>query len=222
MSRAWSIGSVGPAVRERTRTESRLAKRPGVARRPAPRPRARAAGAAPTRLAYTAPMRPVTLALALLLVACGEPAPAATSSTTPSAVVTVTTNHSADPWPSGTARTFSARWSRAGSGWIYDAVLLLRNDGGRVSGQIQWTLVAVDMTEAPYMIARVGASATEVVAGTFHPAEGRVDLEGLSVSDDSLISTDRYQLVLGADGSLAGRTITNSMDWSGSLVGRAR
>ncbi len=165
-------------------------------------------------------MRLAILALALLLVACGEPAPAATSSTTP-APATVATNHPADGWPSGTARTFTARWSRAGSGWIYDAVLLLRNDGGRVSGQIQWTLVAVDMTEAPYMLARIGASATEVVAGAFHPAEGRIDLEGISVSDDSLISTDRYQLVLGADGSLAGRTITNSMDWSGSLVGRA-
>lgn len=156
----------------------------------------------------------------VLAAACGgDPAPAAGGGTT--TVTIAATNRPADPWPSGVTRSFAARWSRAGSGWIYDAVLVLRNDGGRVSGQISWTLVAADMREAPELAYRVGGSAVEYVVGTFSVGEGRLDLQGTGVSDDTLISTDTYQLFLGADGSLSGRTITNSMDWSGTLVGRA-
>lgn len=157
------------------------------------------------------------LLLLVLLVGCGAAAPP--SAPAPSAPPPRATNaHTA--WPAGTTRRFTARWTDGGEPWVYDALITLHYDGRAVVGEIAWTLVVADPAY-PDLVARQGSSAVESVVGSYFPGEGRLDLSGRSVSDSSLIGTDSYQLVLGRDGSLVGRTRSDESDWNGAISGRA-
>lgn len=159
--------------------------------------------------------------LLLFLVGCGAaaPTPAPTPSAPRSAPPPRAANaHSA--WPAGTTRRFTARWTDGAEPWVYDALITLHYDGRAVVGEISWTLVVAD-PGYPELVARQGSSAVESVVGSYFPAEGRLDLAGRSVSDSALIGTDTYQLVLGRDGSLVGRTRSDEGDWNGAISGRA-
>jgi hypothetical protein len=118
---------------------------------------------------------------------------AAVSSTAPS-----TEARPAEALPDGARRRFSGAWS--GDGWRYRLLLDLERRGAVITGSIRWTLAE---TPDELYVARVGETATEIVRGTFS-SPGLISLEGQSVSDDSLISTDHYELHLGEDGSLVG------------------
>jgi hypothetical protein len=163
-------------------------------------------------------MRTLLPLFVVLLTACAGREPMSSSSG--AILVEARTVNAPSAWAPGTVHRFAARWTEPGTGWVYDGVLTLRLEGRNVVGEIAWTLVAYDPREID-LAHRVGVSAIEYVAGVYAPAEGRIDLEGQSVSDPGLISTDRYRLVLGVDGSLVGRTETNDRDWEGSLIGRA-
>jgi hypothetical protein len=76
----------------------------------------------------------------------------------------------------------------------------LAREGATVRGAIRWTLAE---TPDEMYTARVGETATEYVTGTFSPP-GLIALDGTSVTDDSLISADHYDLHLADDGSLVG------------------
>jgi hypothetical protein len=103
-----------------------------------------------------------------------------------------------EPWPDGARRRFSGAW--AGEGWRYRLLIDLERRGGVVTGSIRWTLAE---TPDELYVARVGETATEQVRGTFAPP-GLITLDGQSVTDDSLISADHYELHLAEDGSLVG------------------
>lgn len=163
-------------------------------------------------------MRALVTLFVLWLAACGGSEPVSASSGT--TLVEVRTTNAPSGWVPGTVRRFAVRWTEPGRAWVFDGIGTLRLEGRSVVGEIVWTLVAYDPREFD-LASRVGTSAVEYVVGTYAPAEGRLDLHGQSVSDPTLISTDEYQLVLGADGTLVGRTLTNDRDWGGSLIGRA-
>jgi serine/threonine protein kinase len=103
-----------------------------------------------------------------------------------------------DVFPSGTDRRFVGQW--AGEGWRYRLMIDLAREGSSVRGAIRWTLAE---TPDEMYTARIGETATEYVSGTFSPP-GLIALDGTSVTDDSLISTDHYDLHLAEDGSLVG------------------
>jgi serine/threonine-protein kinase len=103
-----------------------------------------------------------------------------------------------EPLPDGADRRFTGSWS--GEGWRYRLMIDLSRDGAQVSGAIRWTLAE---TPDELYTARIGETATEYVRGTFS-APGLVALDGQSVTDDSLISADHYDLHLAEDGSLVG------------------
>ena len=96
----------------------------------------------------------------------------------------------------GTTR-FAGHWS--GAGWRYRIVMTLVRDGMYVSGSIRWTLL--ESADVLFQ-ARIGESATEQVEGTYEG--GRLMLEGQSVSDDSLIDTDGYELQVAPNGMVTG------------------
>ena len=96
----------------------------------------------------------------------------------------------------GTTR-FAGHWS--GEGWRYRIVMTLVRDGMYVSGSIRWTLL--ESADVLFQ-ARIGESATEQVEGTYE--DGRLMLEGRSVSDDSLIDTDGYELQVAPNGLVTG------------------
>jgi serine/threonine protein kinase len=102
------------------------------------------------------------------------------------------------PFPDGSDRRFVGTWS--GEGWRYRLVLDLAREGQVIRGAIRWTLAE---TPDEMYTARVGETATEYVTGTFS-APSSIALEGQSVTDDSLISTDHYELQIANDGSLSG------------------
>lgn len=102
------------------------------------------------------------------------------------------------PFPDGTTRRFVGTWS--GDGWRYRLNIDLTRSGSGVDGAMRWTLA--ETPDAMYT-ARVGETATEYVRGTIS-ATGQLSLEGRSVTDDSLITADHYELVLADDGSLSG------------------
>jgi serine/threonine protein kinase len=104
----------------------------------------------------------------------------------------------AGPFPSGSDRRFVGQW--AGEGWRYRLMIDLAREGATVRGAIRWTLAE---TPDEMYTARVGETATEYVTGTFSPP-GLIALDGTSVTDDSLISADHYDLHLADDGSLVG------------------
>lgn len=102
-----------------------------------------------------------------------------------------------DPFPlEGTTR-FAGHWN--GAGWRYRIVMTLVREGMYVSGSIRWTLL--ESADVLYQ-ARIGESATEQVEGTYEG--GRLMLEGQSVSDDSLIDTDGYELQVAPNGMVTG------------------
>ena len=102
------------------------------------------------------------------------------------------------PFPPGADRRFVGQW--AGEGWRYRLMIDLARDGSTVRGAIRWTLAE---TPDEMYTARVGETATEYVTGTFSPP-GLIALDGTSVTDDSLISADHYDLHLDDDGTLVG------------------
>ena len=102
------------------------------------------------------------------------------------------------PFPDGADRRFLGTWS--GDGWRYRLVLDLAREGRTIRGAIRWTLAE---TPDEMYTARVGETATEYVTGTFS-APSSIALDGQSVTDDSLISADHYDLQIADDGSLSG------------------
>jgi serine/threonine protein kinase len=103
-----------------------------------------------------------------------------------------------ETFPDGTERRFVGQW--AGEGWRYRLVIDLERNAGDLRGTIRWTLA--DTPDEMYT-ARVGETATEYVSGSFSGL-GPISLDGTSVTDDSLISADHYDLQLGSDGALFG------------------
>lgn len=95
----------------------------------------------------------------------------------------------------------------------FDLIIELSIVDTSVDGRIQWTLKA---TRAAHVLSRVGHSGIETVVGTYDRSKSSVRLEGTDVSDAGLLSTDQYDLVLGADGTITGRS-RNGGDWSGRL-----
>ncbi len=101
-------------------------------------------------------------------------------------------------FPDGSDRRFVGAW--AGDGWRYRLMIDLAREGRTMRGAIRWTLAE---TPDEMYTARIGETATEYVSGTFSPP-GVISLDGQSVTDDSLISADHYDLHLADDGSVVG------------------
>ncbi|MBX7196008.1 MAG: protein kinase [Sandaracinaceae bacterium] len=115
------------------------------------------------------------------------------------------------PFPDDASRRFVGTWGDGA--WRYRLMIDLVRDGSTVQGAIRWTLAE---TPDEMYTARIGETATEYVRGTFS-APGQITLEGTSVTDDSLITADHYDLVIANDGALSG----SAREGGGRLSARA-
>jgi hypothetical protein len=100
------------------------------------------------------------------------------------------------------------------SGYLFAATLFLNvASDGVADGRFVWTLKRSPLPEEQR---KLGMSATEFVSGKVDSAAGTVTLSGTRKDDpDDVIFTDRYRLVVGANGrSLAGVS-GNLGDWDG-------
>lgn len=94
--------------------------------------------------------------------------------------------------------------------------LSLSEDGGRVDGQIRWTLVR---TTRPDKISKIGSTATEYVSGSFDPGSRRVSMSGYRKDDPAnmLVMLDQYRLNLSADGRTLNGAARNGGKWNGRI-----
>jgi hypothetical protein len=78
--------------------------------------------------------------------------------------------------------------------------------GGKVSGQIVWT---IRRTTNPKKIDKIGTSAVEYVQGTFNPVTRMLSLKGYRKDDpNNIVILDRYNLSLTEDNqTLSGKSI---------------
>jgi hypothetical protein len=84
-------------------------------------------------------------------------------------------------------------------------------------GQISWRLDATP--PGSFLESRIGSTAFEYVHGTFDREKKLMQVEGLYVSDPTLIETDRYRLQVEKDGlSFIGMTEEHG-EWSAQTVG---
>jgi hypothetical protein len=91
----------------------------------------------------------------------------------------------------------------------FTATASFTETGGKVSGQIVWTL---QRTSNPKKLNKVGVSATEYVQGTFNPATRMVSLRGYRKDDpNNIVILDRYNLSLAENNqALSGRSISGN------------
>lgn len=106
--------------------------------------------------------------------------------------------------PSG---SWSGEWNSKTT--YFTATADFTESGGKVSGQIVWT---IRRTTNPKKIDKIGASAVEYVQGAFNPATRMLSLKGYRKDDpNNIVILDRYNLILAEDNqTINGRSINGN------------
>jgi hypothetical protein len=105
--------------------------------------------------------------------------------------------------------SWSGDWSSKTTYFTAEATLT-ETTGGRVTGQIVWT---IRRTSNPKKTDKIGTSAVEEVQGTFNPSTRILTLRGIRKNDpNNIIILDRYNLSLAADNqTLMGKSIGGTL-----------
>jgi hypothetical protein len=117
-------------------------------------------------------------------------------------------------WPDGTRRTWSGLWSDTTS--RYSFVLDLERTGSQLRGAFTYTR-RVDPGWAQF----IGETGLEYVRGTYRESSRSIEVSGYAVSAVGHLGMDRYRIQIHDDGSVSGRSFTNTHDWSGHLSAHA-
>lgn len=106
--------------------------------------------------------------------------------------------------PSG---SWSGDWNSKTT--YFTATANFTESGGKVSGQIVWT---IRRTTNPKKIDKIGTSAVEYVQGAFNPATRMLSLKGYRKDDpNNIVILDRYNLILAEDNqTINGRSINGN------------
>jgi hypothetical protein len=99
-------------------------------------------------------------------------------------------------------------------GSVYTAVVQLNvTPDGTVDGSISWTLKDA---RRPDLAAKVGQSGTEFVRGAYDARCRVLALAGYRLDDPQhILGTDRYELILAANGAGLGGVTANGDTWTG-------
>ena len=111
-------------------------------------------------------------------------------------------------------------WTAPG-GWVYEADFQLTPGlGGAILTDINWTLRAADASRADYQ-GKLGMTGVEHVRGQFVSNVGYVTLEGYALDDPhTILSMDRYRLVVSDDGTTLGGITRDNGDWNGQFIAK--
>jgi hypothetical protein len=111
-------------------------------------------------------------------------------------------------------------WTAPG-GWVYVADFQLTPSlGGAILTDLNWTLRAADPSRADYQ-GKVGMTGVEHVRGQFVPAAGTLTMEGYALDDPhTILSADKYRLVISDDGTTLGGITRDNGDWNGQFIAK--
>ena len=111
-------------------------------------------------------------------------------------------------------------WTAPG-GWVYEADFQLTPSlAGAILTDINWTLRAADTTRTDYQ-GKVGMTGVEHVRGQFFSNAGLLTMEGYELTDpNTILSMDRYRLVISDDGTTLGGITRDNGDWNGQFIAK--
>ncbi len=144
----------------------------------------------------------------------GSPTPAESKQADVSKPLNDAVPTSTDANPGG---RWTGDWSSPSGAYFTLNVTLTDNGGGKIQGQIEWTM---RRTRRPEKMSKVGMSATEYVSGQYNPATQSLSLKGYSKNDpnDVLVMTDDYRLTFSPGNRTLNGAARNGGKWDGKVI----
>ncbi len=101
-------------------------------------------------------------------------------------------------------------------GYLYQAKMRLQTvSGGKIEGQIDWTLRKSPRLEEQ---AKLGFTGVEFVRGSYDPASRVLSFDGYAKTDpDLILGLDKYRLLLAENGKALGGLTWNNGSWQGQF-----